>query len=76
MSLSLVWRRLHNGGMLCLSTCLFTVAHILPYRIISICDICASEIHVASQKMLDPNGWRSLFESHLLTYRMVFVAWR
>lgn len=51
------------------------VAHILPYRNISICNICASEFHLASQKMLDPIGWRSLFESHLLTYRTVFVAW-
>ena len=75
MSFSLRWQRLHNGDMLCLSTRLFTIAHILPYQIISICDICASEIHLASQKMLDTIGWRSLIESHLLTYRTVFAAW-
>ena len=60
--------------------CIVGECHILaismywPYQNFSVCEICALKIQSASQKMLDPIGWRSLFESHVLTYGMVFVA--
>ena len=33
-----------------------------------------SKVHLAFHKMLGPVGWRSLFESYLCTFGMVFVA--
>jgi hypothetical protein len=49
-------------------------AHVLAVVEFSICEICVSKICLASQTMSGLGGWRSLFESHLLTYGMVFVA--
>lgn len=45
-----------------------------PYLNLSICKICALVIRLVSQNRLDWVGWRSLFESHLFTYGMVFVV--
>lgn len=76
MSFSPRLQRLHSGEMLCLSTCFFSsiVAHVLSITNFNICEICAYEIYLAFQKMLDPNWWRSLFENHSCTYGLVFAT--
>lgn len=77
VSFSLRLQRLHNGEISCLDTFFFhVVPHVLSYINISICEICTSIIHFASQKRLDLFRCRSLLEYHFLTYGNVFDTWK